>query len=97
MALAPIGQEVQEFSKRLGLSAELAILEHAWNRELGHLSSDARIVALHASALVVEVNSHVVMQEVSLRRRELVRKINRHFPAPMIEQISLRMGSNDGH
>ena len=96
MALASIAQDVQEFSKKLGLSADLKVIEHAWRVELGGLREFARIVAVDKASLVVEVDSHAVMQELSLRRRELVRKLNKHLPAPFIEHLTVRISQNNG-
>jgi hypothetical protein len=96
VALAPIAQEVQTISKKLGLSTDLMILEHAWNKEVGNLREYARIAALDHSFLIVEVDSHSVMQEISLRRKELVRKLNKHLPAPFLEQITVRIAQNHG-
>jgi hypothetical protein len=51
----------------------------------------ARIVAVDRDALVVEVDSAPAMQELSLRRKELIRRINRHFPSPLIKCLTLRI------
>ena len=74
MALASLGREIQDLSKKLGLSPDLMILERAWNQEAGSMSAMARIAALDRGTLVIDADSHVVMQEISLRRRELVRR-----------------------
>ena len=73
-----------------------SMIERAWSQEMGGLKEFARIVALDNSALVVEADSHVVLQEVSLRRRELLRKLNNHFPAPFLRQISVRISQDHG-
>jgi hypothetical protein len=77
--------------RKLGLSEELTLLGRAWEAEAGGLAAMARIVALEQETLVVEVDSSTAHQELSLRRRELVRRINRHFSAPFLKRISLRM------
>jgi Dna[CI] antecedent DciA-like protein len=96
LALAPIANEAREFSRKLGLSTDLALLERAWLFEVGGLKEAARIVALNNASLVVETDSHAVMQEVSLRRRELVRKLNQHLPAPLLRQIHVRIAESHG-
>ncbi len=72
------------------------MIDRAWSLEMGGLQDVARIVALDNASLVIEVDSHAVMQEVSLRRRELVRKLNHHLPAPMLRQIVVRISQSDG-
>ena len=96
MAFAPIAQEVHQFTRKLGLSTDLAVIEYAWDQEVGHLREYARIAALDHSALIVEVDSHSVMQEISLRRRELVKKINKHLPTPFLNQITVRITQSHG-
>jgi|SRR5438445_10824382 len=96
VALAPIAQEAREFSRKLGLSADLALLERAWSLEVDSLKDVARIVALDNFSLVVETDSHAVMQELSLRRKELARKLNQHLPAPLLRQIHIRIAQTHG-
>jgi hypothetical protein len=96
VALASIGPGLQSLSQKLGLSSDLLILESAWEREVGGMREFARIAALDNAALIVEVDSSSVMQEISLRRRELVRKLNKHLPAPGIRYITVRISQNHG-
>jgi len=96
VALAPIAQDVHRFSEKLGLSTDLAVLEHAWALELGRLSVSARITAVDNASLIVEVDSHSVMQEISLRRKELLRKLNKHLPSPFLHHINVRMAQHHG-
>jgi hypothetical protein len=96
MALASIGHDLAGLSGKIGLTSDLQLLESAWNRELGRLHEFARITAIDHASLVVEVDTSVVMQEISLRRRELVRKLNQHLPAPVLRQITLRISQHYG-
>jgi hypothetical protein len=96
MALAPISQEVLHISNKLGLSADLAVIDRAWSMEIGSLKDVARIVAWDKASLVVETDTHAVMQEISLRRKELVRKLNRHLPTPSLHHISVRISQHHG-
>ena len=96
MALASLDQDVKELTRTLGLTAELALLDVGWQAEIGPMREYARIVALHKASLVIEVDSHAAMQEISLRRRELVRKLNRHLPTPWVDNLTLRMSQRHG-
>jgi hypothetical protein len=91
VALASVGRDLPGLSQKIGLSADLLILESAWEREIGGMREFARIAALDHASLVIEVDSAVVMQEISLRRKELVRKLNKHLPVPFIQQIHVRI------
>jgi len=96
VALASIAQDLRGLSQKLGLSSDLLMLENVWDRELGRMSQFARISAIEKACLVVEADSSAVMQEISLRRQELVRKINKHFPVPFIQHITVRISQHHG-
>jgi hypothetical protein len=96
LALAFIGNDLSDLTKKLGLSSDLLVLERAWEEEVGGMREFAHIAALDNGALVVDADSHVVMQEISLRRRELVRKLNKHFPAPTVTHIHVRIAQQYG-
>jgi hypothetical protein len=96
VALASIGPGLEGLSRKLGLSSDLLILESAWEREVGGMKESARIAALDNASLIVEVDSAAVMQEISLRRRELVRRLNKHLPAPGIRYITVRLSQHHG-
>ena len=91
MGLSHIESGVQRITEQMGLSENLAQLDRAWESELGGVAKLARIVALDRSSLVVEADSSPAMQEISLRRKELVRRLNKHFPGDFIKQITLRI------
>ena len=91
MALSPIGKEVQSFSQRLGLTEELSFLERAWEAEVGPIARLANIVAIDGEALVVEVSSSPAMQELTLRRKELIRRMNKHFRVPFLKYIQIKV------
>jgi hypothetical protein len=89
--LLPVQNKVKDLQHQLGLTDHLALLDRAWETELGRLASLARIVAVDRSAVVVEVDSSPAMQEITLRRKELVRRLNKHFPEEFVKQITVRM------
>ena len=91
MSLSPIGKEVRSFSQRIGLTEELTILDRAWEAEVGPMARLAKIVAIDGEALVVEVSSSPAMQELTLRRKELIRRINKHFKVPFLKYIHVKV------
>ncbi len=91
MALEPIQSEMAGLTRKLMLSIDLSVLERAWESEIGSLGGVARLVAVDRNVLVIEASSSAAMQEVVLRRRELIRRMNRHFPQPFIQQMTVRM------
>ena len=89
--LNPIERSAKSLTRYLGLSDHLSLIDQAWEAELGGLQKVAKIVALDRDALVVEVASAPAMQELTLRRNELIRRLNRHFPSPVIKCLNLRI------
>jgi hypothetical protein len=92
--LKHVERGTQRLVQKLGLSSHLAMLDRAWESELGGLAKVVRVVALDRSMLVVEADSSPAMQEISLRRKELVRRLNKHFGETFIEQIMVKVASN---
>ena len=89
--LTHIETEAVKVGQTLGLSSNLVLLERAWEAEVGSLSQHVRLAALDRQALVVEASSSAAMQEISLRRRELIRRINRHLPTDWVKNLFVRM------
>jgi hypothetical protein len=79
--------------RQLNLSADLMLLEKAWEAEMGSLRTQARLAALDRTCLVIETISSTALQEISLRRKELIRRLNKHFAQPFIDQITVRMAA----
>ena len=91
MALAVVREGVESLTRQLKLSSELSVLERAWETEIGPLGGRARLAALDRKTLIVDVISSAAMQDIMLRRRELIRRLNTHFLQPWIEHITVRM------
>ncbi len=91
MALSPIGKDVRSFSQRFGLTDQLSLLERAWEAEIGSLARLAKIIAIDGETLVVEVSSSAAMQELSLRRKELIRRLNKYFKEPFVKFIQTKV------
>lgn len=89
--LAHVERSAKNITRYLGLSEHLSLIDQAWEAELGGLKKVARIVALDRDALVIEVKSAPAMQELTLRRKELIRRLNQHFPSPVIKCLTLRI------
>jgi len=95
MALAPARSDIESLTRQLKLSTELSVLERAWDSEIGSLGGMVRLAAIDGANLIVEAVSSVAMQEIALRKRELMRRLNKHFLKPWIEQMTVRI--TDGH
>jgi hypothetical protein len=90
--LSPIQDGVATLTRQLRLSDHLRLVDYVWESELGGLAKRVKIVALDRDTLVVQADSAPAMQEIALRRKELVRRLNRHFPSEFIKMITVRVG-----
>ena len=79
MGLKSSNSIVNEVKKLLGLNEETGAVFSIWEKELGRLAKSAVIAGIQKKTLLVEVESSAHFQELNLRRKELIRKINGHF------------------
>ena len=67
----------------------------AWDRVLGREAALARATGLARGRLTVEVDNHVRLHTLTLRKRELLKKLNAAFSAPgPVSDIIFRLGSS---
>lgn len=65
--------------KQLGLDEKTYAVLKIWEKEMGPQMKYAALAGIKKGVLMVEVDSSVHLQEMTLRRRDLIRKINQHF------------------
>ena len=94
MGLEPAAKKAQQIVRKLGLSEQLPVLERAWDREMGGWGKMARIVALDNFSLVIEADSSPAVQEINLRRKELLRRLNGHLEGSFIRDITVRVAQH---
>lgn len=70
---------VESITRSLGLDSRVMALEKIWEKELGPLAGDVTLKAIKKNVLYAEVSSSAHLQEMVLRRKQLVIKINGHF------------------
>jgi len=97
MPIRSIEDDLHGLCRQVGISEHLSILERAWEAEMGGWAGMARICALDHQSLVVEATSSPALQEITLRRRELVRRLNRYFKHPFLRDLTVRMTSDGSH
>ncbi len=64
---------------RLGYRPERYAVFDIWDRLLGAQASKAKAVGLKGRRLYVEVDSSARMHDITLRKRNLIQKLNQHF------------------
>ncbi len=93
MALETLEKDVMAFSQASGLARELLLLDRAWEKEMGGLAQQAKVIAVDRTTLVIAAPSPVVRQELHLRKKELLRKLNAHFQRSWITNLTFRIES----
>jgi hypothetical protein len=80
--------------KKLGYDPESYAVFEIWDRLLGAQASKARAVGLKGPALHVEVDSSARLHDLTLRKRDLLKKLNGHFGTRRpISDIILQLAS----
>lgn len=65
--------------RQLGLDETTCAVMRVWEKEFVPQFPYARLEGVKKNQLIIEVQSSVQFQEMTLRRRELVKKINQYF------------------
>lgn len=85
-----IGELKRSWKCFSGVNIErLMILDAIWKKEIGNLSKYVEIMGLKRNTIVVKVHSAVAHQELSLRSRDIIRNLNKHFNTPCIKFIKI--------
>ena len=88
--MEPVSGVLSRVLQQLGLERQLlgwqAVSE--WERLVGpRVASHTRAIAFHDGTLQVEVEGSAWMHELGFLRRDLVRKLNRHLGATLVQDV----------
>ena len=67
----------------------LMILDYAWGKLVGNKSRFWVLEAVKKDTLYVQVKASVAKNELTGKRRELIRELNKHFESPWIKHIEI--------
>ncbi|MGA2090744.1 MAG: DUF721 domain-containing protein [Endomicrobiales bacterium] len=70
---------IEALRAQLGLDENISTVIAIWEREMGAQSRHVKLAGFKKGQLIVDVSSTAHMQEISLRRREIINKINQYF------------------
>jgi len=82
---------VERILKKVGFEEDRFAVFSVWEKEMGKESSRVRLVGVKKNSLVVEVDSSVRLHDLTLRKRDILRRVNGHFPVPVISDIQLEL------
>ena len=76
---------------RLGKQIDrLMLLEYVWKQVVGERSRFWTLTAVQRGTLFVKVKIAVAKNELTGRRRELIKELNKHFETPWIKHIEIQ-------
>ena len=79
MAFSQVNEFIDVVKKQLGINDEALAIIKIWDNELGSLAQKAKLVGVKDGVLLVEAAASAYVHEITLRRREIIKKINQHF------------------
>ena len=66
--------------------------DEAWQTAVGEVASATRVGSLRRGTLQIEVANSLLMQELTFRKEELLKKLNAALPDAKIKQLKFRVG-----
>jgi len=66
--------------------------DEAWTEAAGEVASATRVGALRRGTLEVQVPNSLLMQELTFRKEELIKKLQTALPDAGIKQLKFRLG-----
>jgi hypothetical protein len=92
MAFIPADEIVNLLKKQLGLDENYFTVLRIWEKEIRPFACNAELSGFSKGRLVVEVASSVHFQELTLRKRELINKLNQYFGArKVVKDIKVQL------
>jgi predicted nucleic acid-binding Zn ribbon protein len=87
---------VQGLLKAMGFDPNAYAVFEVWDRLLGKEAEKAKAVGIKGKDLCVSVDSGARLQDLMLRKRGLLKKLNEHFGArPIISDIIFNLSGGD--
>ena len=92
MAFKSSAAIVEILKQQLGLNEDMLTVLKIWDNELGHLSKHAAIAGFKKGQVFVDVTSSACMQELIIRKKELMKNINQRFgEKKVVKDIKLKL------
>lgn len=83
------GDVVKVLAKRFNLSPDNYSVFKVWDKELGRLAAKLVLVGKKNKTLLVKPHSSIYKQELVLRKKEIINKINQYYHKGFIEDIKI--------
>ena len=83
-------QELKSPRTSLGRSLNrLMVLDYVWDQLVGNKGKFWVLQAVKKDTLFVQVKASVARNELTARKSQLIKELNKHFESPWIKQIEI--------
>jgi len=80
---------IEELLKKYDLTPDSYAVFEIWNKELGALAKKVKLAGKDKGCLLVKVDNPVYLQEIKVRKKEFIDKINGHFGKKVVDDIKV--------
>jgi hypothetical protein len=95
MSLKASSEIIEVLKHQLGLNEDFITVLKVWEKELGPIASKVEIAGFKKGQIFVDVVSSVYMQELIIRKKELLKKLNQYFGGKkVVKDIKLQLKKN---
>ncbi len=89
MGFSSAREIIKVIKRRIGLKEENYKIHRIWKEVSGEIAQHAQVIKVQQEKIWVTVESPVYLQEIFLRKKELVEKINKAIGEEKIKDIKL--------
>ena len=93
MALHSIKEILKNTLFKFRVDGSTMDVYEAWDREMGKFAERAQVVSVKDNRIIINVNNSVYLQELTLRKKEILDKLNAALENRTIKEITFRSGS----
>lgn len=90
----PIQQIIKDVLTKYGLTEENYALYDIWEKQLGRLAKNIKLVGVKDKYILVKVQSSTYAHELHLREKEILKKINGYFGKDVYTKIKRITGED---
>jgi predicted nucleic acid-binding Zn ribbon protein len=92
MPLVHVKDTLNGLFEKLKISGEKQEIFDNWEKSAGSFSEHAQIVRINDTEIVVNVDNSVYLQEMLMRKNEILDKLNLKLKGGRIKDIKFKMG-----
>jgi hypothetical protein len=83
------GDVINLLKERLGLDETFFIVEKVWKKEIG--IENIEMCGYKNGIIFAQTQSSVASYELTIRKKEIIKKLNQYFNSPKIKNIKIKI------